>query len=108
MFPEKRFYNVQQQVMTEAAIKTGLVRDLYVSLGEPIGQSDWSVRVYSKPFVDWIWGGCILMGLGGILAISDKRYRIASRKKEKVERLLATNDIDQQPATVAISTEGNV
>ncbi|MDH5546343.1 MAG: heme lyase CcmF/NrfE family subunit [Gammaproteobacteria bacterium] len=86
MHPEKRFYNVQQQVMTEAAIDTGLVRDLYVSLGEPISRGAWSVRVYEKPFVDWIWGGCALMGLGGILAISDKRYRLVSRKeKEEAE-----------------------
>jgi cytochrome c-type biogenesis protein CcmF len=81
MFPEKRFYNVQQQVMTEAAIDTGLFGDLYVSLGEPLDRGAWSIRVYAKPFIDWIWGGCVLMGLGGLFAITDKRYRIASRKE---------------------------
>jgi len=83
MYPEKRFYTVQQQVMTEAAIDTGIFRDLYVSLGEPVGRGGWSVRVYHKPFVDWIWAGCAIMGIGGFLAISDRRYRISSRKEKK-------------------------
>ncbi len=78
MFPEKRQYNVSGMPMTEAAIDTGFLGDLYVSLGEPIPDSDgaWAVRVYIKPFVDWIWAGCFLMGLGGVLAISDRRYRL--------------------------------
>jgi cytochrome c-type biogenesis protein CcmF len=82
MFPEKRFYQVQQMPMTEAAIDTGFTRDLYVSLGEPVDGGAWVVRVYHKPFVDWIWGGAFLMALGGILAMSDKRYRLA-RKAER-------------------------
>ncbi|HEY6288264.1 MAG TPA: heme lyase CcmF/NrfE family subunit [Nitrospiraceae bacterium] len=82
MYPEKRRYNVQNQTMTEAAISPGLVRDLYVSLGEPLDDGAWSVRLYHKPFVDWIWGGCLIMALGGILAISDRRYRLAWRRKE--------------------------
>ncbi len=108
LFPEKRFYNVQQQVMTEAAIDTGFFRDLYVSLGEPVGRGGWSVRVYVKPFVDWVWAGCTLMGLGGILAISDRRYRITSRKKKKTdEDLASTDDTDTKiPASVQASTEG--
>jgi cytochrome c-type biogenesis protein CcmF len=62
--------------MTEAAIRPGLMRDLYVSLGEPVPNSPaWIVRVYVKPFVDWIWGGCLIMALGGLLAASDRRYR---------------------------------
>jgi len=80
LFPEKRSYFVQTMPMTEAAIDTGLFRDLYVSLGEPVGGGAWSVRVYYKPFVDWIWGGCLIMALGGLLAITDKRYRLVSRK----------------------------
>jgi len=82
MFPEKRVYHVQQMPMTEAAIDTGFTRDLYVSLGEPVGTDAWLVRIYHKPFVDWIWGGAFMMALGGILAISDKRYRLA-RKAER-------------------------
>jgi len=74
--PEKRMYRVQQMPMTEAAIQPGLLRDLYVSLGEPVDNgAAWVVRVYVKPFVDWIWGGCLLMALGGGLAASDRRYR---------------------------------
>ena len=80
--PEKRQYNVTGMPLTEAAIDVGFFRDLYVSLGEPIPESDgaWAVRVYIKPFVDWIWFGCLLMAMGGILAISDRRYRIHSQK----------------------------
>jgi cytochrome c-type biogenesis protein CcmF len=77
MHPEKRVYTVQTMPMTEAAIDTGLTRDLYVSLGEPLDDGAWSVRIYYKPFVDWIWGGCLLMALGGLLAVSDRRYRLA-------------------------------
>jgi cytochrome c-type biogenesis protein CcmF len=73
--------------MTEAAIEPGLLGDLYVSLGEPIPDSDgaWAVRVYVKPFVDWVWAGCVLMALGGIFAISDRRYRIHAKKSKKAE-----------------------
>ena len=83
MFPEKRFYVASSMPMTEAAIDTGFLRDVYVSLGEPIDKARpdaaWAVRVYHKPFVDWIWGGCVLMSLGGLLAISDRRYRVRAR-----------------------------
>ena len=75
MHPEKRVYHASGQTMTEADIDTGLIRDLYVSLGEPVGDGAWGVRVYHKPFVDWIWGGCFVMALGGFLALSDRRYR---------------------------------
>ena len=75
MRPEKRIYQVQQMPMTEAAIRTGLIKDLYVSLGEPVDGGAWIVRLYVKPFVDWIWGGCVLMALGGLLAATDRRYR---------------------------------
>jgi cytochrome c-type biogenesis protein CcmF len=82
--PEKRVYLVQTKPMTEAAIDIGITRDLYVSLGEPLGNGDWSLRLYYKPFVRWIWLGGILMALGGILAVSDRRYRIAVRKRRAV------------------------
>jgi cytochrome c-type biogenesis protein CcmF len=81
MLPEKRMYRVQQNPMTEAAINTGFTRDLYVSLGEPVGNNAWVVRVYFKPFIDWIWGGCLLMALGGGLAATDRRYRATSRER---------------------------
>ena len=82
MFPEKRFYNVQQMPMTEAAIDAGFTRDLYVALGEPVANDAWVVRIYHKPFVDWIWGGAFLMALGGILAVTDRRYRLARVEAE--------------------------
>lgn len=75
MHPEKRVYHAAGQTMTEADIDAGFTRDLYVSLGEPVEGEAWGVRVYHKPFVDWIWGGCFVMALGGFLAISDRRYR---------------------------------
>jgi cytochrome c-type biogenesis protein CcmF len=85
LHPEKRQYNVSGMPMTEASIQPGLTRDLYVSLGEPIpGTKAWAVRVYIKPFVDWIWFGCLMMAMGGILAISDRRYRIHARKVQAV------------------------
>jgi len=76
LYPQKRMYPADGQTMTEAAIDTGLTRDLYVSLGEPVEGGAWGVRVYHKPFVDWIWGGCVLMALGGFLALADRRYRV--------------------------------
>jgi len=90
MHPEKRLYRVQQNPMTEADIDTGLVRDLYVSLGEPVdgGKGAWIVRIYVKPFVDWIWGGCVLMALGGLLAATDRRYR-AKVKSEQPDAVAA-------------------
>lgn len=81
LYPEKRSYFTSTMPMTEAAIDIGLTRDIYVSLGEDLGDQSWAVRVYYKPFVDWIWGGCLLMALGGVIAISDKRYRMKLRKQ---------------------------
>jgi len=87
MRPEKRLYQASGQTMTEADIDTGFFRDLYVSLGEPVDNGAWGVRVYYKPFVDWIWGGCFLMALGGLAAISDRRYR--PKKAAVAENLAA-------------------
>lgn len=83
LYPEKRFYPVQGSMMTEADIHTGVIKDLYVSLGEPLENGAWSVRIYVKPFVQWIWAGAILMALGGLLAIADRRYRILNKKVAK-------------------------
>jgi cytochrome c-type biogenesis protein CcmF len=85
--PEKRAYLSSQMPMTETAIDSGLTRDLYVSLGEPLEATPdgkaaaWSVRVYYKPFVVWIWLGCLLMAAGGGLAASDKRYRLKLKQR---------------------------
>jgi cytochrome c-type biogenesis protein CcmF len=77
LHPEKRVYGSQQSPMTEAAIDAGLTRDLYVALGEPADGGAWSLRVYHKPFVQWIWFGAAIMALGGLLAATDRRYRVA-------------------------------
>jgi cytochrome c-type biogenesis protein CcmF len=83
MEPEKRVYSASGMAMTEAAIDTGILRDLYVALGEPLENGAWVVRVYHKPFVDWIWFGCLLMAFGGALAVTDRRYRLAIRKQRE-------------------------
>ncbi len=75
MFPEKRIYRVQRNPMTEAAIASRIQGDLYVQLGEVIQGETWLVRIWVKPFVSWIWFGCLMMGLGGLLAVTDRRYR---------------------------------
>jgi cytochrome c-type biogenesis protein CcmF len=84
LYPEKRFYNAGGMPMTNAAIDSGPFGDRYVSLGEEVGGSAWVVRIYSKPFVTWIWAGCVLMALGGFLALSDRRYRVAARRDAMV------------------------
>jgi cytochrome c-type biogenesis protein CcmF len=74
--PQKRVYVGQStNAMTEAAIDIGFMRDLYAAMGEPLGDGAWSLRLYYKPMIRWIWLGCLLMTIGGVLAVSDKRYR---------------------------------
>ncbi len=75
MAPQKRRYLASGQTMTEAAIDAGLFRDIFIAMGDPVGDNGWAIRLHYKPFVRWIWGGAILMGLGGLLTVADKRYR---------------------------------
>ena len=75
--PQKRFYKVQRNTMTEAAIDPGLARDLYVALGEPMDKGAWSVRLYVKPFIRWVWLGGLFMMAGGVCCVADRRYRLA-------------------------------
>ncbi len=82
--PEKRSYFSSQMPMTEAAIDPGLTRDVYVSIGEPLEGGAWSVRAQVKPFIDWIWAGALLMALGGLLALSDRRYRLRKRVSDQL------------------------
>jgi cytochrome c-type biogenesis protein CcmF len=106
LLPEKRTYFASGQTMTEAAIDSGLTRDLYVSLGEPVSnQLDgaWAVRIYVKPFIDWIWAGCILMALGGAFAIGDRRYRVrVGEKREGAKR-----DVGQRDGASREAASGN-
>ncbi|MGY6588354.1 MAG: heme lyase CcmF/NrfE family subunit [Wenzhouxiangella sp.] len=76
MRPQKRLYHRGQQVMTQVALRPGVFHDLYIAMGEPLedGTGDWSIRVHIKPFVRWIWGGAFLLGIGGLVAASDRRY----------------------------------
>jgi cytochrome c-type biogenesis protein CcmF len=82
--PQKRVYRVQQNPMTEADIWSRFTGDIYVSLGNATEGSAWVVRLYYKPFVTWIWGGCVLMALGGFMAASDRRYRTLARREQAV------------------------
>ncbi|MDO4682711.1 MAG: heme lyase CcmF/NrfE family subunit [Lautropia sp.] len=75
LYPEKRLYLATGTTQTEAAINTRLQGDLYVALGEELPDGRWTVQVWIKPFVDWIWGGCLLMAIGGFVAMADRRYR---------------------------------
>ncbi|QJR81738.1 heme lyase CcmF/NrfE family subunit [Alteromonas pelagimontana] len=81
--PEKRIYTVQRMPMTEAGIYSTLMRDLFIAMGEPLENGAWAIRIYIKPFVTWIWGGAVIMALGGICSICDKRYRMAKVAKAK-------------------------
>ena len=79
--PEKRNYPIAQMPTTEAAIDYRIARDLYVVLGDQKSENAWTVRTYLKPFANWIWGGCAMMALGGILSLTDRRLRIAAGSK---------------------------
>ena len=75
MYPQKRKYDSSQMLMTEAAIYNSFVGDLYISMAEPVSPSEWGIKIQFKPFINYIWLGCFLMALGGIFAVSDKKYR---------------------------------
>ncbi|MFY7698282.1 MAG: heme lyase CcmF/NrfE family subunit [Legionella sp.] len=79
IYPEKRIYTIGQMAMTESAIDVTLFRDLYIALGEPLDRQTWSVRLYYKPLVRWIWGGGGLILLGGLFALADKRYYVKKK-----------------------------
>jgi len=85
LYPEKRHYTVQDMALSQADIDSGFTRDLFVALGEPVADNAWTVRIQVKPFMTWIWTGCILMALGGLLAAGDGRYRRAQQAQTKAE-----------------------
>ena len=91
LYPEKRFYTVQQMPTTEAAIDRGFARDLYVSLGELTRDGTWIVRVQYKPFMGWIWAGALVIAAGGLLAAIDRRYR--TRRVPAADAARAAPDI---------------
>ncbi|WP_417247779.1 heme lyase CcmF/NrfE family subunit [Celeribacter sp.] len=83
LHPEKRNYPVAQMPTTEAGIDNGFLRDIYVVLGDPQANGGWAVRTYIKPLANWIWGGTIIMSLGGFLSLTDRRYRVAAGARRK-------------------------
>ncbi|KJZ20963.1 heme lyase CcmF/NrfE family subunit [Loktanella sp. S4079] len=87
--PEKRFYPVAKMPTTEAAIRNGFLRDIYVVIGDPQADGGYAVRVYIKPFANWIWGGAILMALGGFISLSDRRLRIGVASARPVKMVAA-------------------
>jgi cytochrome c-type biogenesis protein CcmF len=90
LHPEKRVYRVRSSPMTEAGIDAGWSRDLFVALGDDLGQGAWSVRLQYKPMVRFIWLGAAVMAFGGLLAITDRRYRIAVRESAAAETAAGT------------------
>ena len=78
LYPEKRVYPVQAMPTTEAAIANGFWRDLYLVIGDPQDNGGWAVRTFIKPFANWIWAGSIIMALGGLISLSDRRFRVAA------------------------------
>jgi cytochrome c-type biogenesis protein CcmF len=98
MHPEKRAFTTSQNVTSETAIDRSVWRDLYLSLGDEVDGGAWTVRVYHKPLVNWIWGGALLMALGGGFAVTDRRYALAARKQRE---LAAAQPKEISPAATA-------
>jgi cytochrome c-type biogenesis protein CcmF len=101
MHPEKRAFTTSQNVTSETAIDRSVWRDLYLSLGEEVEGGAWTVRVYHKPLVNWIWGGALLMAIGGGFAVTDRRYSLASRKQREP---VAVKDTDKVPAVASAAS----
>jgi len=113
LHPEKRTYIISTMPTTEAAIDANLMRDLYVALGEPIaeGSNQWAVRIYVKPLIRWIWLGAIIMALGGLLSMLDRRYRIKTTKTPakiaaSKSGFATVTDLDGNNVTNATATIG--
>ncbi len=109
--PEKRTYIISTMPTTEAAIDASLMRDLYVALGEPIaeGSNEWALRIYVKPLIRWIWLGAIIMALGGLISMLDRRYRIKNTKSalfvSDVMDSMDSMDTDQSVVTASAAGE---
>jgi cytochrome c-type biogenesis protein CcmF len=88
--PEKRFYRAQNMPLSQAAIDTDLTRDLFIALGDAVDEKTWTMRIQVKPFMAWIWAGCLLMAAGGLLALADRRYRTLEARNEKYAVTLAS------------------
>lgn len=89
MTPEKRFYPVAGMPTTEAAIDSGFLRDVYLVIGDAQENGGWAVRSYIEPFAMWLWGGAIIMALGGLLSLTDRRYRVAAGAPKRLDAVAA-------------------
>ncbi|GHA71377.1 heme lyase CcmF/NrfE family subunit [Cognatilysobacter bugurensis] len=107
MYPEKRAYASGGQVMTEAAIDRGVTGDLYVALGEPLGDGAWAVRAHVKPFVRWVWIGALLMTLGGLVAAFDRRFRREPTTREGTARDATADAVAGRPAADRATRSGS-
>ena len=85
--PQRRFFPVQQQTTAETAIRTNLLADLYVALGDPDPTGGWTIRAYYKPLVPWIWLGAVMMAFGGLVSLSDRRWRIGIAARARAAAL---------------------
>ncbi len=83
LFPEKRVYPVSRMPTTEAAMDIGFTRDVYLVIGDAQEGGGWAVRSYIKPFANWIWAGATIMALGGLLSLTDRRFRVAAGAKRR-------------------------
>lgn len=99
LYPEKRAYVAGGQVMTEAALDRGVTRDLFVALGEPLGDNAWALRMQIKPFVRWIWAGALLMVLGGFVTAADRRFRVPRGGSGGAARRQASPPSDPESTT---------
>ncbi|MCC5880422.1 MAG: heme lyase CcmF/NrfE family subunit [Idiomarina sp.] len=94
VFTEKRFYHVRRQVMTQTGLQVGLFRDLYVALGDELGDGSYAFRIHYKPFVRWIWAGALIMSIGGLLSITDRRYRMRRRQSRVMSMQSKQRQVD--------------
>ncbi len=107
--PEKRKYVSGGNMMTEADIDAGFLRDVYVALGNQINNTDWEVRIHFKPLVRWIWLGAIFMAIGGTIAVADKRYRLRRVSENESEQPLNEKDKNNEPESATPQpVEGDV
>jgi cytochrome c-type biogenesis protein CcmF len=83
MHPERKFFPLQQQTTSETAIRSNLLADLYLALGDPDGKGGWTIRAYWKPLVPWIWLGAIIMAFGGGVSLTDRRWRVGAATRAR-------------------------
>jgi cytochrome c-type biogenesis protein CcmF len=91
MHPERRYFALQDQTTSVTAIRSNPFADLYVALGEPAADGGWTIRAYWKPLISWIWGGAIIMAFGGVVSLSDRRWRVgaAARRRQPMAQTAA-------------------